>query len=82
MTCSDTGSQNRLDLIQSLVPPHYVCNGYVFSNHKVVFVCFILLQDEPSDFGVPMKVTYVLNQNNSVTEELLSEMVGTIYSLV
>ena len=34
------------------------------------------LQDEPSDFGVPMKVTYVLNQNNSVTEELLSEMVG------
>ena len=29
-TCSDTGSHNRLDLIQSLVSPHYVCNGYVF----------------------------------------------------
>jgi hypothetical protein len=29
-TCSDTGSHNRLDLIQSLVPPHYVYNGYVF----------------------------------------------------
>ena len=28
-THSDTGSHNRLDLIQSLVPPHYVCNGYV-----------------------------------------------------
>ena len=28
-TRSDTGSHNRLDLIQSLVPPHYVCNGYV-----------------------------------------------------
>jgi hypothetical protein len=27
--CSDTGSHNRLDLIQSIVPPHYVCNGYV-----------------------------------------------------
>jgi hypothetical protein len=27
---SDTGSHNRLDLIQSLVPPHYVCNGYLF----------------------------------------------------
>jgi hypothetical protein len=28
-TRSDTGSQNRLDLIQSFVPTHYVCNGYV-----------------------------------------------------
>jgi hypothetical protein len=29
VTRSDTGSHNRLDLIQSLVPPHYVyvCNG-------------------------------------------------------
>ena len=29
VTRSDTGSHNRLDLIQSLVPPHYVCNGYL-----------------------------------------------------
>ena len=29
-TRSDTGSHNRFDLIQSLAPPHYVCNGYVF----------------------------------------------------
>ena len=28
-TRSDTGSHNGLDLIQSLVPPHYVCNEYV-----------------------------------------------------
>jgi hypothetical protein len=28
-TRSDPGSHNRLDLMQSLVPPHYVCNGYV-----------------------------------------------------
>ena len=28
-TRSDTGSHNRLDLIQSLVPPHYVYNGYL-----------------------------------------------------
>jgi hypothetical protein len=28
-TCSDTGSHNRLDLIQSLVPTHHVCNGYL-----------------------------------------------------
>ena len=28
-TRSNTGSHNRLDLIQSLVPPHYVCNGYI-----------------------------------------------------
>jgi hypothetical protein len=27
-THSDTGSHNRLDLIHSRVPPHYVCNGY------------------------------------------------------
>ena len=26
---SDAGSHNRLDLIQSLVPLHYVCNGYL-----------------------------------------------------
>jgi hypothetical protein len=28
-TRSDTASHNRQDLIQSLVPPHYVCNGYL-----------------------------------------------------
>jgi hypothetical protein len=28
-TRSDTDSQNKLDLIQSLVPTHYVCNGYL-----------------------------------------------------
>ena len=28
-TRSDADSHNRLDLIQSLVPPHYVCNGYL-----------------------------------------------------
>ena len=27
-THSDTGSRNRLNLIQSLVPTYYVCNGY------------------------------------------------------
>ena len=30
MTRSDTVSYNRLDLIQSLVPPHYVYNKYLF----------------------------------------------------
>ena len=35
-TRSDIGPHNRLDLIHSLVPPHYVCNGYIlfFSNLK------------------------------------------------
>jgi hypothetical protein len=33
----DTGSHNRLDLIQSIVPPHYVCNGYL-SNIIYVFL--------------------------------------------
>ena len=32
---SDTGSYNRLDLIQSLVPPHYVCNGYIHSDPNI-----------------------------------------------
>jgi len=36
-TRSDTGSHNRLDLIQSLVPTHYVCNGYIY-----ICVCNIL----------------------------------------
>ena len=30
-TRSDTDSYNRLDLIQSRVPTHCVCNGYVYS---------------------------------------------------
>jgi hypothetical protein len=30
-TRSDTGSHNRLGLIQSVVPPHYVCNWYIYS---------------------------------------------------
>jgi hypothetical protein len=29
VTRSDTGSQNRLDLIQSCVQTHYACNGLV-----------------------------------------------------
>jgi len=29
VTCSDTGSHNMLDLIQSLVLTRYVCNGYL-----------------------------------------------------
>lgn len=39
-----------------------------------MFMVMPPLEEELSDFGVPMKVTYVLNQNQSVTEELLSEM--------
>jgi hypothetical protein len=31
-TRSDTGSHQRLDLIQSFVPTHYVGNGYVSLN--------------------------------------------------
>ena len=33
-TRSDTGSYNMLDLVQSLVPAHYVCNGYVLTSSK------------------------------------------------
>ena len=31
-TRNDTGSHNRLDLIQIIVPPHYECNGYLLNN--------------------------------------------------
>ena len=34
---SVTGSHNGIDLIQSRVPPHYVCNGYL-SNIMHVFL--------------------------------------------
>jgi hypothetical protein len=34
-TRSDTGSHNSLDLIQSFVPPHYVCNGYISIPAKI-----------------------------------------------
>ena len=40
-TCCDTGSHNRLDLIQSLVPPHYVCNGYIY-NLSIELILYIL----------------------------------------
>ena len=40
-TRSDTGSYDSLDLIQSLVPTHYVCNGYVFGFH-VFMICLYL----------------------------------------
>ena len=36
-TRSDTGSHNRLDLIQSLVPPHYICNGYLLSEFDATY---------------------------------------------
>jgi hypothetical protein len=42
-TRSDTASHNRLDLIQSLVPPHYVCNGYVLTEMGG-YNCFIIFQ--------------------------------------
>jgi hypothetical protein len=35
-TRSDTGSHNRLDLIQSLVPRHYVYNRYLFLETSVL----------------------------------------------
>ena len=41
VTCSDTGSHNMLDLIQSLVPPHYVCNEYVLTSMEG-YICIIL----------------------------------------
>ena len=33
---SDNGSHNRLDLIQSLAPPHYVYNGYVYKSYHPI----------------------------------------------
>ena len=33
-TRSDTDSHNRLDLIQSLVPTHCVCNGYSLPSYN------------------------------------------------
>jgi hypothetical protein len=33
---SDTGSHNRLDLMQSLVPPHYVYNGYAYKSYHPI----------------------------------------------
>lgn len=34
--------------------------------------------DQTDSCGIPMKVSYVLKQNPSLTEELLSEMVSVI----
>ena len=40
-TRSDTGSHNTLDLIQSLVPPHHACNGYISIMHQSFFPLFV-----------------------------------------
>ena len=41
-TRTDTGSHNRLDLIQSLLPPHYVCNGYVLTDMYMLCGCELI----------------------------------------
>jgi hypothetical protein len=48
-TRSDTGSHNRLDLIQSLVPTHYVCNTIV-SNHFHSVKSLLISSARPRDF--------------------------------
>ena len=48
-TRSDTGSHNRLDLIQSLVPTHYVCNTIV-SNHFHSVKSLLISSARPHDF--------------------------------
>jgi hypothetical protein len=50
-TRSDTGSHNRLDLIQSLVPTHYVYNGYLFLQSESLGVCY------PCDILISVKVS-------------------------
>ena len=62
-TRSDTDSQNRLDLIHSLVPPHYVCNGYIR-------VITILPNSEQSYKGKVKTHKYVNRQNQSTTGKL------------
>jgi hypothetical protein len=62
-TRSDTDSQNRLDLIRSLVPPHYVCNGYIR-------VITILPNSEQSYKGKVKTHKYINRQNQSTTGQL------------
>ena len=38
----DTGSQNRLDLIQRLVATHYVCNGSIYISIVLIRVNIII----------------------------------------
>ena len=42
-THGDTGSHNRLHLMQSLEPTHYVCNGYASVMLIVVFYAQFVL---------------------------------------
>jgi hypothetical protein len=75
-TRSDTSSHNRLDLIQSLVPPHYVCNGYIllqksFSNNN-----FILSNFREWKLGCPSK--WVIKENTM--SPVVNGKIGTPYS--
>jgi len=49
-TRSDTGSHNMLDLIQSLVPTHYVCNTIVSNNHFHSVKSLLISSARPCDF--------------------------------
>ena len=42
-SCDAVCSHNKLDLIQSLVPPHYVCNGYLL--HRNYFLLINMLEN-------------------------------------
>ena len=62
-THSDTGLHNRLDLIHSLVPPHYICNGYIS-----VILCFVqlyfLLNYDTLLITYSRNVSYIFLLNN------------------
>ena len=73
---SDPGSENKLDIIQSLVPTHYVYNGYLFLQSESLDV-------DCSGFGFKV---YNATFNNisviSLRAVLLVKETGVLYSLL
>ena len=62
-TRSDTDSQNRLDLIRSLVPRHYVCNGYI----RVITI----LPNSEQSYKGKVKTHKYINRQNQLTTGIL-----------
>ena len=64
-TRSDTGSHNRLDLIHSLVPIHYVCNGYVLQNRRSM---------KPQKRFQNVRMNYSKQKESEKTDKVYSEV--------
>jgi hypothetical protein len=77
VTRSDTGSHNILDLMQCLVPPHYVCNGYLWSRVQQYWTRLRFVQ-----YCCTLNVAPFFYHHSVVIQHLLSNDKKFCFSLI